>query len=90
MQLNGWDLGLKVTDSGKGLIGHAGAILLRKAADVTGLTPLLGGALAERDRPGMADQPLPAVSDLQPQVPPVKLHGRRALQFRNLRWCGNP
>jgi len=33
MQLNGWDHALKVTADGKGLVGHAGAILLRKAAD---------------------------------------------------------
>jgi hypothetical protein len=33
MQLNGWDHALKVTSDGKGLVGHAGAILLRKAAD---------------------------------------------------------
>ena len=28
-----WDHALKVTGDGKGLVGHAGAILLRKAAD---------------------------------------------------------
>ncbi len=33
MQLNGWDHALKVTADAKGLIGHAGAILLRKGAD---------------------------------------------------------
>ena len=38
MQHNGWDHALKVTADGKGLVGHAGAILLRKAADQTGLT----------------------------------------------------
>ncbi len=32
MQHNGWDHALKVTADGKGLVGHAGAVLLRKAA----------------------------------------------------------
>ena len=36
MQRNGWDHALKVTADGKGLVGHAGAILLRKAADQAG------------------------------------------------------
>jgi Transposase DDE domain group 1 len=56
MQDNGWDRALKVTAGGKGLVGHAGAILLRKAADVTGLTSLLGTALAERDRSPLLDR----------------------------------
>jgi hypothetical protein len=30
MQHNGWDRALKVTADGIGLVGHAGAILLRK------------------------------------------------------------
>lgn len=29
MQLNGWDRALKVTAGGTGLVGHAGAVLLR-------------------------------------------------------------
>lgn len=33
MQDNGWDHALKVTGAGAGLVGHAGAVLLRKAAD---------------------------------------------------------
>jgi hypothetical protein len=45
MQPNGWDHALKVTDGGTGLVGHAGAILLRKAADQAGLTGQLGMAL---------------------------------------------
>ena len=48
MQHNGWDHALKVTADGKGLVGHAGAILLRKAADQVGLTGLLSGALKEK------------------------------------------
>jgi hypothetical protein len=45
MQDNGWDHALKVTADGAGLVGHAGAVLLRKAADQAGLTAWLGGAL---------------------------------------------
>ena len=48
MQHNGWDHALKVTADGKGLVGHAGAILLRKAADQTGLTAGLSGALRKK------------------------------------------
>ena len=39
MQHNGWDHALKVTADGAGLVGHVGAVLLRKAADQTGLRP---------------------------------------------------
>ena len=45
MQHNGWDHALKVTADGTGLVGHAGAVLLRKAADQAGLTAWLSGAL---------------------------------------------
>ncbi len=38
----GWDHALKVTGSGEGLAGHAGAVLLRKLADRAGLTAALG------------------------------------------------
>jgi hypothetical protein len=48
MQHNGWDHALQVTADGTGLIGHAGAILLRKAADATGLTTALDAALTVR------------------------------------------
>jgi hypothetical protein len=40
MKPSGWDRALKVTAEGTGLIGHAGAILLRKTADQAGLTAL--------------------------------------------------
>src|SRR3974377_1556217 len=40
-----WDRALKVTGDGAGLVGHAGAVLLRKAADQAGLTAGLSGAL---------------------------------------------
>jgi hypothetical protein len=48
MQHNGWDHALKVTDGGTGLVGHAGAVLLRKAAGQTGLTGQLSGALRKK------------------------------------------
>lgn len=42
-ELTGWDRRLSVTADGKGLVGYAGAVLLRKVADRVGLT----GGLAE-------------------------------------------
>jgi hypothetical protein len=48
MQHNGWDHALKVTAGGTGLVGHAGAVLLRKAADQTGLTAQLSAALSRQ------------------------------------------
>jgi len=38
MKHNGWDRARKVAADGTGLVGHAGAVLLRKAADQGGLT----------------------------------------------------
>jgi len=43
MQDNGWDHALEVTADGKGLVGRAGGILLRKLADGCGLTAALDG-----------------------------------------------
>jgi hypothetical protein len=48
MQHNGWDHALKVTADGAGLVGHAGAVLLRKAADQAGLTAQLSTALRKK------------------------------------------
>jgi Transposase DDE domain group 1 len=62
MQLNGWDHALKVTADGKGLVGHAGAILLRKAADQAGLTGLLSGALKEKRTSPLIDRGTALVS----------------------------
>lgn len=45
----GWDRRLSVVADGKGIIGHAGAVLLRKCADQTGLTRGLSAVLR---RPG--------------------------------------
>ena len=62
MQHNGWDHALKVTADGKGLVGHAGAILLRKAADQVGLTGLLSGALKEKRTSPLFDRGIALVS----------------------------
>jgi hypothetical protein len=48
MQHNRWDHALKVTAEGTGLVGHAGAILLRKTADQAGLTGQLSTALSKK------------------------------------------
>lgn len=56
MQHNGRDRALKVTADGKGLVGHAGAVLLRKAADQCGLSGLLSGALRQKRRPRLLDR----------------------------------
>lgn len=39
----GWDRGLVVGADGKGLVGHAGVVLLRRLADRSGLTEALAG-----------------------------------------------
>jgi integrase len=41
-----WDRNLSVASDAEGLVGHAGAVLLRKLADQCGLTSALGAALA--------------------------------------------
>ena len=41
-----WDRALEVSADGHGLVGHAGAVLLRKLADQCGLTAALDAALA--------------------------------------------
>jgi len=62
MQLNGWDHALKVTSDGKGLVGHAGAVLLRKAADQTGLSAVLSTALAKKSTSPLLDRGVVLVS----------------------------
>jgi hypothetical protein len=42
---------LRVFAEADGLVGHAGAVLLRKLADQVGLTAALGSALAGREVP---------------------------------------
>jgi hypothetical protein len=53
---SGWDHNLSVTARGKGLVGHAGAVLLRKCADRVGLTAALGGVLPVGQGPGWWDR----------------------------------
>jgi hypothetical protein len=62
MQHNGWDHALKVTAGGKGLVGHAGAVLLRKGADQAGLTGLLSGALRQKRTSPLIDRGIVLVS----------------------------
>lgn len=45
-----WDHGLTVTDGAEGLVGYAGGIILREAADRTGLTAELKDALEREGR----------------------------------------
>ena len=56
MQLIGWDHALKVTADAKGLVGHAGAILLRKGADQAGLTGALSAALRKAGTSPLLDR----------------------------------
>jgi Transposase DDE domain group 1 len=62
MQDTGWDHALKVTGDGEGLVGHAGAVLLRKLADQAGLTGALGSALARAGKFPLVDRGIAVVS----------------------------
>ena len=57
-----WDHGLTVTGEGQGLVGHAGAVLLRKLADQAGLTAALGPALAREGKFPLVDRGVALVS----------------------------
>src|SRR5260221_11412042 len=57
-----WDHGLRVTAEAGGLIGHAGAVLLRKLADQAGLTGGLGPALERAGRFPLVDRGITLVS----------------------------
>jgi hypothetical protein len=57
-----WDHALTVTGGGTGLVGHAGAILLRKAADQAGLTGWLGTALKRAGKAPVFDRGAALVS----------------------------
>ena len=61
-RIRGWDHGLKVTGEGEGLVGHAGAVLLRKLADQAGLTAALGSALARAGKFPLVDRGVALVS----------------------------
>ena len=56
MQDTQWDRALKVTGEGEGLVGHAGAVLLRKLADQVGLTAALALALTRPGRFPLVDR----------------------------------
>src|ERR1700758_4254240 len=62
MEHNGWDHALKVTGGGTGLVGHAGAVLLRKAADQAGLTAGLVAALRKAGQSPVFDRGIVLVS----------------------------
>jgi hypothetical protein len=53
---SGWDQRLQVASGAKGLVGHAGAILLRRCADRTGLTGALNKAVPRGKGPGWWDR----------------------------------
>ena len=57
-----WDHALKVTGGGTGLVGHAGAVLLRKAADQAGLTAALSAALRKAGMSPLLDRGIVLVS----------------------------
>jgi hypothetical protein len=62
MQDTGWDHALKVTGDGESLVGHAGAVLLRKLADQAGLTAALGSALTPAGKSPLVDRGMALVS----------------------------
>ena len=57
-----WDHGLTVAGEGQGLVGHAGAVLLRKRADQAGLTVALGSALTRAGKFPLVDRGVALVS----------------------------
>jgi hypothetical protein len=57
-----WDHGLRVTAEAGGLVGHAGAVLLRKLADQAGLTAALRSALARAGKFPLVDRGIALVS----------------------------
>jgi hypothetical protein len=62
MQDTRWDHALKVTGGGTGLVGHAGAVLLRKAADRAGLTAALSAAVRKAGTSPLLDRGVVLVS----------------------------
>src|SRR6266480_6220227 len=57
-----WDRNLSVAADAEGLVGHAGAVLLRKLADQCGLTSALGGALDRAGKFPLIDRGVALVS----------------------------
>jgi hypothetical protein len=62
MQDTRWDHALRVTGGGTGLVGHAGAVLLRKTADRAGLTAALSAALRKARTSPLLDRGIVLVS----------------------------
>ena len=62
-----WDRALKVTGGGAGLVGPAGAVLLREAADQAGLTAGLGAALRKAGASPVLDRGVVLVSMSSPR-----------------------
>src|SRR4249920_1693115 len=57
-----WDRNLSVAADAEGLVGHAGAVLLRKLADQRGLTSALGAALGRKGKFPLIDRGMALVS----------------------------
>ena len=57
-----WDRNLSVAPDADGLIGHAGAVLLRKLADQCGLTSALGAAMGRKGKFPLIDRGTALVS----------------------------
>jgi len=57
-----WDRNLSVAADAEGLVGHAGAVLLRKLADQCGLTSALGAALGRAGKFPLVDRGMALVS----------------------------
>ena len=58
-----WDHGLRISADDGGLVGHAGAVLLRKLADQAGLSSAgLGSALARAGKFPLVDRGVAQVS----------------------------
>jgi hypothetical protein len=57
-----WDRNLSVAADAGGLVGHAGAVLLRKLADRCGLTSALGAALGRAGKFPLIDRGMALVS----------------------------
>jgi hypothetical protein len=62
MQDTRWDHALTVTGGGTGLVGHAGAVLLRKTADQAGLTAALSAAARKAGTSPLLDRGIVLIS----------------------------
>ena len=62
MRRNGWDHALTVAADGTGLVGDAGAVLLREAADQAGLIPGLSPTFRAKKASPLLDRGIVLVS----------------------------